>query len=372
MPHLEPEVHLYAIREAVVRAAGISPTDLPDAFRINSGYAVVARTEQVRDRLVAKTADIIRKISCDAVEVPTRWHTYLVREVPKRLRSADGLPLLVSDTIKTEVETQTRQKPVSVRMSRYSDPSDERPTASWLVSFLEPVSRPFRLFSQSRESVRLSRRSKAPKQCDKCFYWHGSRMCSNSALCLSCGHARHAGECREPTQCPNCKGPYAPAHTDCAARPVRKDNKYVLPSKVELAGIKRTGLTAYARANLPPRPSPTLSTQGTAVDGTTVPRTPSERDTTPRRSGPTHDIALNIAAAENADVILLQEPSCMAFRDGSARTKTHPLYDCYSPIRHWTDQRSTHPRVLTYTERVMACWLSLSRLRLRGICTGCS
>jgi hypothetical protein len=28
-----------------------------------------------------------------------------------------------------------------------------------------------------------------------------------------------------------------------------------------------------------------------------------------RRSGPTHDIAINIAAAENADVILLQEPS---------------------------------------------------------------
>jgi len=281
MPHLEPEVHLYAIREAVVRAAGISPTDLPDASRINSGYAVVARTEQVRDRLVAKTAEIIRKISCNAVDVPTRWHTYLVREVPKRLRSADGLPLLVSDTIKTEVETQTRQKPVSVRMSRYSDPSDERPTASWLVSFLEPVSRPFRLFSQSRESVPLSRRSRAPKQCDKCFYWHGSRMCSNSALCLSCGHARHAGECREPTQCPNCKGPYAPAHTDCAARPVRKDNKYVLPSKIELAGIKKMGLTAYARANLPPRPSPTLSTQGTAAEGTTVPRTPSERDTNP-------------------------------------------------------------------------------------------
>jgi len=161
MPHLEPEVHLYAIREAVVRAAGISPTDLPDAFRINSGYAVVARTEQVRDRLVAKTAEIIRKISCDAVEVPTRWHTYLVREVPKRLRSADGLPLLVADTIKTEVETQTRQKPVSVRMSRYSDPSDERPTASWLVSFLDPISRPFRLFSLSRESVPLNRHSSA-------------------------------------------------------------------------------------------------------------------------------------------------------------------------------------------------------------------
>src|ERR1700682_6355172 len=91
-----------------------------------------------------------------------------------------------------------------------------------------------------------------------------------------------------------------------------------------------------------------------------------------RRSGPTHDIALNIAAAESADIILLQEPSCMAFSDGSALTKSHPQYDCHSPIRHWTDQRSTHPRVLTYTERVMACWLSLSRLRLRGICTGCS
>jgi hypothetical protein len=281
MPHLDPEVHLYAIREAVVKAAGISPTDLPDAARINSGYAVMARTEQVRDRLVAKTPEIIRKLSCNAVELPTQWHTYVVREVPKRIRSADGLPLLVAEAIRTEVETQTRQKPVSVKMSRYSDPSDEKPTASWLVSFLEPVSRPFRLFSQSWESVPLKRHSSAPKQCEKCFYWHGSRMCSNSALCLSCGHTRHAGECREPTQCPNCKGPYAPAHTDCAARPVRKENRYVLPSRVELAGIRKMGQTAYTRANLPPRPSPTLSTQGTAAEGTTVPRTPSERATSP-------------------------------------------------------------------------------------------
>src|ERR1700694_3048079 len=67
-----------------------------------------------------------------------------------------------------------------------------------------------------------------------------------------------------------------------------------------------------------------------------------------RRSGPTHDIALNIAAAENADIILLQEPSCMAFSDGSALTTT---YDCHSPSRHWTDQRSTHPRVLSYTRK---------------------
>jgi len=279
MPHLEPEVHLYAIREAVVRAAGISPTDLPDAARINSGYAVMARTEQIRDRLVAKTPEIIRKLSCNAVELPTQWHTYVVREVPKRMRSADGLPLLVAEAIRTEVETQTRQKPVSVKMSRFSDPSDEKPTASWLVSFLEPVSRPFRLFSQSWESVPLKKRSSAPKQCEKCCYWHGSRMCSNSALCLSCGHTGHTGECRKPTQCPNCKGPYAPAHTDCAARPVRKENRYVLPSRVELAGIRKMGQTAYTRANLPPRPSPTRSTQGSAAEGTTVPRTPSERAT---------------------------------------------------------------------------------------------
>jgi hypothetical protein len=281
MPHLEPEVHLYAIREAVVKAAGISPTDLPDAARISSGYAVMARTEQVRDRLLEKAEEIKRKISCDAVEVHTRWHTYLVREVPKRMRSADGLPLLVAESIKTEVETQTRQKPVAVRMSRYSDPSDEKPTASWLVSFLEPVSRPFRLFSQSRESTPLKNKRSLPKQCGNCCYWHGPRACNNSARCLSCGREKHANDCREPTQCPNCKGPYDPGHKDCAARPVRNGDRYVLPSKVELAGIRKMGQTAYARANLPPRPSTTRSTQGTAAEGTTVPRTPSERDTNP-------------------------------------------------------------------------------------------
>jgi hypothetical protein len=96
----------------VVRAAGISPTDLPDAAWMTTGCAVMASTEHVRDRLVAKAAEIIPKISCDAVEVASRWYTYVVRELPKRMRSADGLLLLVAESIKTEVEPRLGRNPV--------------------------------------------------------------------------------------------------------------------------------------------------------------------------------------------------------------------------------------------------------------------
>ena len=247
MPHLQPEVHLYAIREAVAQAAKIPPADVPTASKVNSGYAIHARTEQVRDQLIEKASEIAKKLNCKAVELSSSWYTYVVQDVPKRIRNADGIPLLIADSIQAEVETQTRIPPTSVRLSKHCDLSDESPTATWLISFLQPIPRPFRLFSQSRLSALVTKIS-APKQCTNCYDWHRSKLCTRAAICASCGGKKHEGKCLKNVQCPNCKGPYAPVHADCSVRPSKKNGKYNVPTRLERAGIRKMGMLAYNKA----------------------------------------------------------------------------------------------------------------------------
>jgi hypothetical protein len=64
------------------------------------------------------------------------------------------------------------------------------------------------------------------------------------------------------------------------------------------------------------------------------------------KTGPAHDCALALADAEQYDIVLLQEP-WTAIRDQRCLTKTHPSYDTFSPVSHWTDT-DTRPRVMTY------------------------
>ncbi|PWI64236.1 hypothetical protein PCL_11356 [Purpureocillium lilacinum] len=64
---------------------------------------------------------------------------------------------------------------------------------------------------------------------------------------------------------------------------------------------------------------------------------------------PAHDCALALADAEQYDVVLLQEPWTEA-KEGRCLTKTHPVYDTFSPVDSWTNN-TTRPRVTTYVRR---------------------
>ena len=67
------------------------------------------------------------------------------------------------------------------------------------------------------------------------------------------------------------------------------------------------------------------------------------------RSSPSHDIALALAAAEQFDIIILQEPYTESNID-RLLTKTHRDYRTYLPQAPWTSEEN-RPRVLTYARR---------------------
>lgn len=68
------------------------------------------------------------------------------------------------------------------------------------------------------------------------------------------------------------------------------------------------------------------------------------------RSGAVHDAALQLAWAYHCDIVLLQEPWTKVFADGKCRTKTHPGFDTYLPVRRW-DGEATRPRVAIYIRK---------------------
>ncbi|KID83218.1 Endonuclease/exonuclease/phosphatase [Metarhizium guizhouense ARSEF 977] len=63
---------------------------------------------------------------------------------------------------------------------------------------------------------------------------------------------------------------------------------------------------------------------------------------------PAHDCALALADSEKYDIVLLQEPWTEA-KNARCLTKTHPVYDTYSPVDSW-DSNNTRPRVMTYIQ----------------------
>ena len=81
------------------------------------------------------------------------------------------------------------------------------------------------------------------------------------------------------------------------------------------------------------------------------------------RARDTHEIALQAASEAGADVIMIQEPRAW-FYEGRLGIPGHPLYALYTPVRTWTKETTTHPRVATYVRKgVAAVGFTLSHTR---------
>ena len=64
------------------------------------------------------------------------------------------------------------------------------------------------------------------------------------------------------------------------------------------------------------------------------------------RSATPHELALSIANNYFIDFILIQEP--YIFTDLARQiTKSHPMYETFTPVNNWTDQ----PRVISYVQK---------------------
>ncbi|KAJ6436970.1 Protein phosphatase 1 regulatory subunit 3A [Purpureocillium lavendulum] len=138
----------YAIRTHIAAKVGIDLQQIPAAFPVNSGWAIRTADAATRDLIVQRQSEWADDLGAKSVEVSKKWYTYVVSNCPRRLTDLQGNEADYDAAVKDEIACQTNLTPISIRPSRHD--SNDLPSKTLIVSFLEPTKKPWRLFGSSR------------------------------------------------------------------------------------------------------------------------------------------------------------------------------------------------------------------------------
>jgi hypothetical protein len=232
---------LFAVRTTVQEALGLKTGDIISAQAIPTGVALRPRNQEIRDRIVTEQAKVCTALQATKVELPQKWYSYAVQGCPKRISTLAGEWVDTQPLIHKEVLAQTGIKPVECRISRHQSDS---PTATWIISFLQPVESHFRLFDSS-DSARLITKKTPLMQCEKCWDFHDTRGCKRRPVCKDCAQLAHGGPCKEPTRCTLCRGPHTAIDLNCPVRPVRRDGVYARLNRAQRGAARQMGDRAF-------------------------------------------------------------------------------------------------------------------------------
>ncbi|KAM4066293.1 endonuclease-reverse transcriptase domain-containing protein [Hirsutella rhossiliensis] len=111
---------------------------------------------------------IAARVGIDLRRVPAAFPVNTA-DCPRRLTDLRGIEINYDEAVREEIVCQTGLEPISIRTSRHD--SGDMPRQTLIVSFLEPTSRPWRLFGDSR-LARYIDKPNIPSQCDKCWDSH--------------------------------------------------------------------------------------------------------------------------------------------------------------------------------------------------------
>ncbi|KAJ4380932.1 hypothetical protein N0V85_008705, partial [Neurospora sp. IMI 360204] len=100
----------FAIRKEVQFLLRLASTDIPGCHKVPSGFALVPKDDAVRQTILAHKDRIGARFGCIQIEVPKKWVTYAVQNVPMTMRLGTA-PLDTTTAIKDEVLVQAGQEP---------------------------------------------------------------------------------------------------------------------------------------------------------------------------------------------------------------------------------------------------------------------
>ena len=240
---LEP----YGVKATLTRRLALNHQELKEVTRCATGFALHPKDKPTQAKLLSFQKEISDILKARKVETHTVWHHYKLAGCPRKVMSAEGLTIDITEiTVADEAETQTGTRPVRCMLSQHTIDTDAETT--WLVSFPHEVRKSFRLFAHSMASRSVRREPKIP-QCEGCFGFHGHNYRCGKVLCPRCGRSAHENDCEKPIpKCVNCRGPH-PANTGkCPARPKVIKGTIRRPSWEQLKEIRLAGDRARSQA----------------------------------------------------------------------------------------------------------------------------
>lgn len=227
-----------------------------------TGFAICPISLAAHEKLVSRMADLESFLSTKGpckVETPTNHNSYLISGIPRSYAGYNGTTIEMVEITASAIEEAlwdlTNVRPVSVTECKSSIDQPFLDKTKWIVLYPEgsSLSKNFPLFGVRVNTKMLPKKTRTP-QCGNCFGWHNERACIRAPRCRICGSTKHTEnghticdpsrphEC--PPKCANCHGPHPADSLQCLIRPT-KDNK--LPSKNELAQIRKISSAARLR-----------------------------------------------------------------------------------------------------------------------------
>ncbi|KAH6959817.1 hypothetical protein BKA56DRAFT_436705, partial [Ilyonectria sp. MPI-CAGE-AT-0026] len=97
----------FAIRTHLANKLGIKLDAIPQASRTKTGWAIRPANLDIRNKIINEEACWAPALGADAIELATKWITYVVAECPRSLTDLLGRTVDYEAALKDEVEAQT-------------------------------------------------------------------------------------------------------------------------------------------------------------------------------------------------------------------------------------------------------------------------
>jgi hypothetical protein len=278
---------------------------------VNSGWAIRAADIPTRDLLVQRQSEWAEDLDANTVEANQKWHTYIVSNCPRGLTDLYGNTITDYDAaVREEVICQAGHTPVSIRLVR--NDSANLPTKSLLVSFLQPITRPWSLFGTSWVA-KLVKKAGSIRQCDNCWDYHSKHLCRRQQRCRHCGKLGHrADACNVKVQCTNCLGPHEANYENCPARPKRVNGRLRPLTAEQRSLIRQMGIQLYQQHT--EQPSQQYETPDTHRTPSPPQQSPTSQDLASQHATlPSRDVSPSDDASSSDDASPLDDtsPSCI-------------------------------------------------------------
>ena len=207
---------------------------------INSGLALIPSPGTKLEQLEENAHRLAQAFGACRVERNEKWAKYLVREVPKRIRTFEGLTDVTTEMAEQAFEMSCGMKPEWGRwIVRTGDSEEEVIEANMIFAVrqqnIRSVPKVISLLGKMRVIVALPPKQ-TPQQCLQCGEWtHKKENCAKRARCFQCSSDKHftsmhccieeeckdgVEHCPHPPRCIVCSGPHITSYEQCPFRPV--------------------------------------------------------------------------------------------------------------------------------------------------------
>ena len=173
------------------------------------------------------------------IERNEKWAKYLVRNVPRRIRTIESLEEVTAEIAAEAFEQSCNMRPEWARwLIRQGVDEDELVEASMIFAVrpvnIHSIPKVISLLGAMHVVIALPAKE-SPVQCVKCGEWgHKKENCARRARCYHCSSDKHsfsAHKCEEddckdgnppcphPPKCIVCSGPHQASYEECPLRP---------------------------------------------------------------------------------------------------------------------------------------------------------